>query len=60
MRAGIGKFTNRRTKTAGKEYDSFYIYVPAEVARDTSFPFKHNDRVKVIISEGRVIIEPES
>jgi hypothetical protein len=31
-------------------YDKFFIYVPIEVARDSAFPFKSNERVKVKIN----------
>jgi hypothetical protein len=44
-----GKFINRPTQTGGKTYDKFFIYVPTEVARDSLFPFKTNDRIKVKI-----------
>jgi hypothetical protein len=44
------KIVNRPTVTAGKRYDKFYIYVPTEVARDSAFPFKENDKVKIRIS----------
>ena len=43
------KIVNRPTVTAGKRYDKFYIYVPTEVARDSAFPFKANNKVKVRI-----------
>ncbi|KCZ70439.1 hypothetical protein ANME2D_03354 [Candidatus Methanoperedens nitroreducens] len=57
MREGIGKFINRKSKVAGKEYDSFFIYVPAEVARDSQCPFKHGDKLKIIINGDTFIIE---
>jgi hypothetical protein len=53
------KLVNRPTQTAGKLYDKYYIYVPTEVARDSAFPFKANERVKVKIDveNGRLIVE---
>jgi hypothetical protein len=50
---GKGKFMNRKTKTANKEYDKFFIYIPAEVARDSTFPFVPEDVVIVRIDKGR-------
>lgn len=53
MIEGKGRFLNRKTKTAGGEYDKFFIYVPAEVARDGTFPFKPQDEVIVRIDKER-------
>jgi len=50
---GKGKFINRRTKTASKDYDRFFIYVPVEVARDSAFPFKPEDTVTLKIDRAR-------
>ena len=44
-----GKLINRPTQTGGRTYDKYFIYVPIEVARDSAFPFKTNERVKVKI-----------
>ncbi len=59
MIESYGKLTNRPTQTGGKMYDKFFIYVPIEVARDSAFPFKANERVKVKIDveNKRLIIE---
>lgn len=56
---GQGKLINRKTKTAGKEYDRFFFYIPTELARDGLFPFKEGDKVTIKIdAKGkRVIIE---
>jgi hypothetical protein len=53
------KLVNRPTQTAGKLYDKFYVYIPTEVAKDSAFPFKANDKVKVRIDveNNRLIIE---
>ncbi len=57
MKEGDGKFINRTSITAGRTYDSFFIYVPTEVARDTSYPFKEGDRVKIRIEGDKLIIK---
>jgi hypothetical protein len=56
---GRGKFVNRRTKTANRDYDKFFLYVPVEVARDGTFPFKPNETVKISIDrrKNRLIID---
>ncbi|MCL1965817.1 MAG: hypothetical protein FWF66_03695 [Candidatus Bathyarchaeota archaeon] len=50
MLATYGKLINRPTQTGGKMYDKFFIYVPIEIVRDSAFPFKSNERVKVKIN----------
>ena len=59
MLEGEGKFINRPTQTGGKLYDKFFVYVPTDVARDGTFPFKVNERVKARIDaeNKKVIIE---
>ena len=59
MREGRGSFINRRTKTGKKLYDRFFIYVPTEVARDGTFPFKEGDKVLVRIKKNKLIVEKE-
>jgi len=56
MRTGIGTFINRKTKTGKKSYDRFFIYIPTEVARDGTFPFKEGDKVEIEIKGKAVII----
>lgn len=56
MRKGIGRFINRRTKTGKKFYDRFFIYVPTEVGRDGTFPFKVGDKVEVEIQNETLVI----
>ncbi len=53
------KIVNRPTQTGGKTYDKIFIYVPTEVAKDSAFPFKTNQKVKVKIdpTNKRLIIE---
>jgi hypothetical protein len=43
------KIVNRPTTTAGKQYDKLYVYIPTEVAKDSAFPFRANDKVKLRI-----------
>ena len=59
MIEGKGKFINRPTKTGGKLYDKHFIYIPTEIARDSSFPFKIQETVKINIDKKhhRLIIE---
>jgi len=59
MFEGKGKFINRPTRTGGKLYDKHFIYIPTEVARDSLFPFKIQEAVKVSIDKrkNRLIIE---
>jgi len=59
MLEGKGRFINRPTKTGKKLYDKHFIYVPTEVARDSSFPFKTRETVKVSIDGDRLIVEKE-
>jgi len=54
---GRGRFNNRRTpSTGGKLYDWFYIYVPAELARDSGFPFKAGTDVGLEVRGGVLIV----
>ncbi|MHB8566046.1 MAG: hypothetical protein ACYC7D_15275 [Nitrososphaerales archaeon] len=56
---GNGKFVNRRTKTYSKDYDRFFLYVPVEIARDSGFPFKPDEVVKIKIDRKmkRLLVE---
>jgi len=53
------KIVNRPTTTAGKQYDKLYVYIPTEVAKDSAFPFKANDKVRIRIdtANNRLVIE---
>jgi hypothetical protein len=57
MLEGIGKVIKRPTKTAGKTYDKYFIYIPASVAKDSAFPFSPGEKVVVRIEGERVVIE---
>lgn len=56
MRKAKGRFFNRPTVSKGKKYDKFFMYIPAEVARDTNFPFKDGDRIEVEIKGNTLIL----
>lgn len=56
MRKGIGRLINRRTKTGKKFYDRFFIYIPTQVARDGTFPFKEGDKLEIEIKGKTLII----
>lgn len=58
----LGRMINRPNMVGGKTYDRFMIYLPAEVARDSGFPFKTGDAVRVMVdlSGKRVILEKET
>jgi hypothetical protein len=53
------KIVNRPTITAGKKYDKLYVYIPTELSKDSTFPFKANDKVRIRIDVGnsRLLIE---
>jgi len=53
------KLVNRPTHTGGKLYDKFYIYIPREVSKDSAFPFKPDQklRVRIDVENRRLVIE---
>ena len=53
------KLVNRPTQTDGKMYDKFYVYIPSEVSKDSAFPFKPDQKLKVRIDveNKRIVIE---
>lgn len=53
---GKGKFMNRPTRTGGRTYDKFFIYVPTELARDSSFPFKSGDTIEMHVQDQSLVI----
>ena len=56
---GKGRFTNRPTKTGKRLYDKYQVYIPTDVARDSMFPLKPGDPVKITVEGQRVIIEKD-
>jgi hypothetical protein len=57
VKEGKGRFINRPTRTGGKTYDKFFVYVPTEVARDGTFPFKAGEEVHIKIENSKLIVE---
>lgn len=57
MREGKGRFINRPTRTGGRTYDKFFVYIPTEVARDGTFPFEEGEEVVLRIGNKMLIIE---
>ena len=57
MLEGVGKVINRPTKTAGKIYDKYFIYIPTSVAKDSAFPFRPGEKVVVRIEGDKLIIK---
>jgi hypothetical protein len=57
MQKGKGRFINRPTRTGGRDYDKIFIYIPTEVARDGTFPFKEGEAVILRINNKKLIIE---
>ncbi len=55
-----GRFINRPTKTGRGVYDKFFIYIPTELARDSSFPVKPGQEVDVQIDllKGVLVVQP--
>jgi bifunctional DNA-binding transcriptional regulator/antitoxin component of YhaV-PrlF toxin-antitoxin module len=55
-----GRFINRPTKTGRGVYDKFFVYIPTELARDSSFPLKPGQEVDVQIdsSGGMIMVQP--
>lgn len=59
MIEGIGKFVNRGSRSKKKTYDSFFLYFPSEVARDSNFPFESGEKIKVIIEPDKRAVRLE-
>jgi hypothetical protein len=51
-----GRFINRPTKTGRGTYDKFFVYIPTELARDSSFPLMPGQEVDVQIDSSRGVI----
>jgi len=49
----MGKIT---IKKSGADYASTWIYIPSKIVKDSSFPFKHNDKVYIEIKDGKLIV----
>jgi len=57
MLEGKSKIINRSRQSKGKQYDSLFIYVPSDVTKDSTFPFRSDEEVIVRIDKNRLIIE---
>jgi hypothetical protein len=59
MLESLSRLLNNPTQTAGKKYDKYYIYIPTDVAKDSAFPFKVDETIKIRIDpqNQRLIIE---
>ena len=55
MLHGKGKILNMPTKTEKKDYNKCYIYVSANVAKDSAFPFKPGDEVEIKINTDKTL-----
>ncbi|MCW4025568.1 MAG: hypothetical protein NWF01_11130 [Candidatus Bathyarchaeota archaeon] len=53
------KLVNRPTVTGKKSYSKFFVYLPSEIVKDSAFPFKEDDKLKIKIDtkNRRLIIE---
>jgi len=52
------KVVNRPVKKDGNIYDSFWIYLPKEIASDSQFPFAEGQpvKIKIDVKRNRLII----
>ena len=50
---GSGKFLQRK---AGK-YNNYWVYLSKSLVKDSQFPFKANEELKIIIQKEKLIIE---
>jgi protein involved in polysaccharide export with SLBB domain len=55
MLTGKGKILNMPTKTDKKTYNKCYIYVSADVAKDSQFPFKPGDELEIRINADKTL-----
>lgn len=50
-------FLRKKTHVSGNEY--YYIHIPAKLARDSQFPFKDGDELRIAVDtfRNRMIVE---
>ncbi len=62
MIKGQGTFLIRTTTAKGRKYDTYYIYIPTDVATDGLCPFKPGEKVQITIDaqNHRFVIEKEN
>ena len=56
---GETRFLRYEMRVKGRTYEKFLINFPTEVARDSQFPFKPGDRIKVRVDPDRKIVVME-
>lgn len=49
--------TERIVRSKGHEYRQMILYVPRDLVKDSQFPFKKGQTVKMRLDSGRLIIE---
>jgi hypothetical protein len=59
MREGTGRVCDLPNRKKGIEYHRMFLYIPSAVAKDTSFPFKKGDHIRVRIDNDKLSIEKE-
>lgn len=57
MKVGRAKLINRPTKTGGKEYPKFFLYLSSYVVKDKEFPFEEGEELVVRIQGRKLIVE---
>ena len=56
-REGNGTIVYREAKTGDRVYRKVWLYIPASVANDSSFPFEHGEKVCIkIIGNNNLIV----
>jgi hypothetical protein len=57
----IGSFvrheSKQETSKGTRTYRKYWVYIPGELAEEKNFPFKPNDRLLIIVSDGKLILE---
>jgi len=53
---GETRFLRYEMRVKGRTYEKFLINFPTEVARDSQFPFKPGDRIRVRVDPDRRIV----
>jgi len=56
-REGNGTVVFRESKTGNRVYRKCWVYIPSQVANDSSFPFEHGEKVCIkIIGSNNLIV----
>lgn len=59
MKVGRGRLVNKPSRTGGKLYNKYFIYVPIHVVRDRDFPFKKGEVLVIKIEDSKLSVEKE-